>query len=101
MITCLTSTLQDVIRWNEFELIDVNLTKTPTATREAELVECLNLAMPKSSMETIQVLLDLGAKLSVHSLGLAVAREEPKVFQMLLDSGWDINSTIDASAAIQ
>lgn len=101
MAVSLSSILQDVIRTNQSESIEVHLTKSPTVTRQAELVACLNLAMLEGSTEMIGLLLDLGAELSVYSLASAVARQEPEVFRLLIDSGWDINSTMSSLSAIQ
>ncbi|KAI1558067.1 hypothetical protein PtrEW7m1_012129, partial [Pyrenophora tritici-repentis] len=49
--------------------------------------KCLSLAMPPSSLNTIKVLLDHGATLICDSLQSATSREEPAIFQQLLDHG--------------
>jgi hypothetical protein len=57
--------------------------------------------MPQGSIQTIKTLLNLGAKVDVLSIHSAIVRGEPTVFQLLVDSGWDINSTEFESATVQ
>jgi hypothetical protein len=52
-------------------------------------------------MPIIELLLRLGAKVNVLSLESAIEREEPTVLQVLVDHGWDINSTEFEDTAIQ
>jgi hypothetical protein len=46
-------------------------------------------------------LLLLGAKLKEASFHRAVAREEAAVFQLLIEAGWDIDSTEYEMSAVQ
>jgi ankyrin repeat protein len=87
------SALQDALHANDLDTIKASLLNTPLTARQNELDTSLILAMPQSSLETIELLLDLGAKLKEASLFSAVAREETAVFKLLIDAGWDINST--------
>jgi len=103
MTSYLSSSLKDAIYMNQPDLIETNMTKGPVnmSTRQKELDACLELAMPTGSLDLIKRLLNPGARLVADSLPAAVARQEPGVFQLLIDFGWDINSTRFSHAAIQ
>jgi hypothetical protein len=77
---------------NQSAVVEAEAAKLLPATRQEELDTCLGLAMPSGSMEMIELLLNLGAKLDVHSLHAAIKREDPSLFQLLVDSGWNVNS---------
>jgi hypothetical protein len=49
----------------------------------------------------IGTLLHLGARLCSQSLPSAVARQEPAVFELLLEVGWNMDSLDFNRAAIQ
>ena len=55
--------------------------------------DCLLITICKSSVETIKTMFSHGATLKDSSFSKAISREEPAVFQQLLDHGWDINTT--------
>ncbi|KAH3964931.1 hypothetical protein HBI25_160080 [Parastagonospora nodorum] len=76
-------------------LIESNLTPSPVSMRERqkELNGGLELAIPASSQEVIARLLTLGATLNSRSCLTFLARQEPAILQLLLDFGWDVNST--------
>jgi hypothetical protein len=49
----------------------------------------------------IATLLRLEARLCSHALHRAMERQDIEVFHLVLESGWDINSTICSLAALQ
>ncbi|KAH3995362.1 hypothetical protein HBI70_178240 [Parastagonospora nodorum] len=102
MTSYLSGSLKDAIRMNQPDLIESSMTKGPInmGTRQKELDACLELSMPTGTLEVIERLLTLGARLVPDSLFAAVARQEPEVFQLLIEFGWDINSTRFSHAAI-
>jgi hypothetical protein len=94
-----SAALKAAIHANDLAHIRSNL---PQGTNcQLELNECLTLAMPDGSHETIGLILQLGAKLKAVSLRAAITRSDPAVFQLLIDSGWDINSTEFELSAVQ
>jgi hypothetical protein len=101
MHVLLTDTLQEAIRHNNLDAIEANLARSPTTKRQEELNESLVLAMPNGTLDTIKLLLVLGAKLKRTSFLRAVAREEVAVFQLLVEAGWDIDSTEYQRSAVQ
>ncbi|KAH4017307.1 hypothetical protein HBH61_156150 [Parastagonospora nodorum] len=86
-------TLQDSVHDDDLDSIQRILTGMPPDQAQCELDAGLALAMPKNSLATIEHLLRLGAKLNNASFDAAFAREETAVFKLLIDSGWDINSS--------
>tara|TARA_R110002003_G_scaffold149_7_gene13537 strand:+ start:384 stop:677 length:294 start_codon:yes stop_codon:yes gene_type:complete len=87
----LSATLQNALRNDDLDTITTSLNDHPTVS-QAELDECLTIAMPHGSLATIRLLLGHGAKLKSLSFINAISRAEPAVFQLLMDSGWDVNS---------
>jgi len=96
----LTDALKDAIHNNDPANIRANLPQG-TGADQIKLDECLILAIPKSSLETIELLLEHGAQLKSHSFFGAIARGDPNVFELLIESGWDINSTAYEGTAVQ
>jgi hypothetical protein len=97
----LSVAMQRAFRSNELATIEAEVAKLPSATRQEELNTCLTLAMPQGSIEMIELLVNLGARLDQHSLYAAIRREDPSLLQLLVDSGWDINSNNFERPAIQ
>jgi hypothetical protein len=97
----LTDTLQEAIRYNNLDAVKADLARSPTTRRQEDLNESLILAMPDGALDTIKLLLGLGAKLKRASFHSAVAREEVAVFQLLVEAGWDIDSTEYQRSAVQ
>jgi hypothetical protein len=91
-IVLLSSALRDALQNDQPDQIEPNLTKRPKATRYGELDRCLYDAMPSGSLKMIATLLRLEARLCSLSLWRAVERQDSEVFDLLLESGWDINS---------
>ncbi|KAF1846344.1 ankyrin, partial [Cucurbitaria berberidis CBS 394.84] len=60
---------------------------------QKELDECLTSVMPEGSLGMIKILVRHGSKLTIFSFFKAIRREEPAVFQLLIDHGWNIDST--------
>ena len=84
--------IQDAIKSNDLKPLRKWLRQWPDPEYEAKQ-DCLKLAVRESSVATIKTLLSHGATLATSSFHKAIEREEPEVFQQLLDHGWDINST--------
>lgn len=85
------TTLQDAIRSDDLENITTSLKNHPML-KQADLDECLTLAIPHGSLSTIKLLLHLGAELNRVTLLKACMRAVPAVFELLMDFGWDIDS---------
>lgn len=98
MIT-LPKMLHDAIERSELKAIDASL--SAGSLTQDELDQCLVVAMPKSSLDTIKLLLNHGTCLKEDAFHAAIHREEPAVFQLLIEAGWDINSTEFDLTAIQ
>jgi ankyrin repeat protein len=97
----LPETLQEVLRHNNLDAVEANLARSPATKRQEELNESLVIAMPNGNLDMIKLLLLLGAKLKEASFHRAVAREEAAVFQLLIEAGWDIDSTEYEMSAVQ
>ncbi|CAO2649935.1 Nn.00g012270.m01.CDS01 [Neocucurbitaria sp. VM-36] len=95
----LSGELQTIINSNDANALEAHLSRDPALDQE-ELNKCLELAMPDGSLDTIRVLLQHGSKLNVFAYSKAIAREDPAVFQLLIDHGWDINSTEFENSAV-
>jgi hypothetical protein len=94
-------TLRYAVQANDLEAIESSLADLPSHRYHDELKESLTLAIPAGSHATIKLLLDCGAKLEQASFHATVAREDTGVFQLLIDSGWDIDSTEFNYTAVQ
>jgi hypothetical protein len=92
---------QDALRANDLTSIKASLLRMPPAERQNELDECLIFAMPQCSLELIKTLLDLGAKLKRASFHKAFERGDTAVFKLLIEAGWDMNSTEFQLTALQ
>jgi hypothetical protein len=88
----LSADLKEAIQANDFDRLEAALDVRPSVSQE-KLDECLKAAMPEASTDIIRLLLQRGAKLQMWSYGQAITRSEPEVFQLLMDHGWDIDST--------
>jgi hypothetical protein len=97
----LSSALKDAIRRSAVDEVEASLLKHPVATRQDDLDTCLELAMPHGSLKMIKRLLQLGADFEPLTISNAVKREEDSVFELMVASGWDMNSTRFERAAIQ
>ncbi|KAH7063893.1 ankyrin repeat-containing domain protein [Paraphoma chrysanthemicola] len=95
----LSTSLHDAIVGNDMESLRAELTSHPNIGRK-QLDACLALAMPSSHMDVIKVLLHVGARLNYRAFCAMIAREDPNVFQLLVDFGWDIDSTQFESTAL-
>jgi hypothetical protein len=84
-------TLRYAVQANDLEAIESSLADLPSHRYHDELKESLTLAIPAGSHATIKLA-------SFHA---AVAREDTGVFQLLIDSGWDIDSTEFNYTAVQ
>jgi hypothetical protein len=80
--------LQNAIHANDLLTITRHL-PTPQDVLNAALL----LALPYSSMQTITHLLAAGAALSSSAYYAAIKREDIRVFEALVEYGWDIDST--------
>jgi hypothetical protein len=96
----LSPNLQDAIVIDDLESVKARLCQEPAAS-QGDLDACLVLAMPSSSLEIIKLLLQLGAKLKPASWSSIFNRGDPAVFQLLIDAGWDIDSTERERPAVQ
>jgi hypothetical protein len=83
------------------DLADIRSNLPRDTASQDELNECLILAMPESSLDTIGLLLQRGAKLKSGSFFDMIARGDTAVFQLLIDSGWDIDSTDFEVSSVQ
>jgi hypothetical protein len=93
--------IQRAFQSNDLAAIEAEVAKLPKARRQEELNTCLALAMPHGSMEMIRFLLNLGAKLEVTALDAALEREDPGLLQLLVASGWNVNSRDFECPAVQ
>ena len=88
----LPSDIKDATKSNDTKKLRKWLRQWPDPEYEAKQ-DCLELAIREGSIETIKTLLAHGATLTYIAFLKAIHREEPAVFQQLLDHGWDIDST--------
>lgn len=96
----LSKELQDILSANDSAGFEVYMSKH-SGISQAELDRCLGSVMPAGSLDMIKVLLDHGSKLTVSSTHFAIARQDSALFQLLLDHGWDINSTEFGRSPVQ
>jgi hypothetical protein len=80
---------------------DLAAVKAAIATHQNHLNSRLDLAIRDGSLETIKALLGHGAKLGQLSLYAVFKRDDPSLLQLLVDSGWDVNSMELRRPAIQ
>jgi hypothetical protein len=97
----LAQPLQDALRDDDLDAIQICLEQVPLAEKSATLEECLALAMSQCARNATKVLFGLGAALRSRALWTAIDEEKIDVLQALLDGGWNINSTEFGLAAIQ
>lgn len=81
-----------MIRTNDTKALENSLSECP-AISQKELDECLSSAMGEGSLDMIRMLLQHGAKLQRLSFIRLNARADPAVFQLLMDYGFEINTT--------
>jgi ankyrin repeat protein len=93
--------LRDAVKANHLEAIESSLAEVPADRLQDELNNSLISAMPAGSHATIELLLNHGAKLKRTSFHAAMAREDTAVLQLLVDSGWVIDSTEFTLSAVQ
>ncbi|KAI4942814.1 hypothetical protein J4E91_009734 [Alternaria rosae] len=91
--------IKDAIKTNDLKTLRKWLRQWPDPEYEAKQ-SCLDLAIRKSSIDTIKTLISHGATFTDLSFYKAIDREEPAVFQQLLNHGWDIDSTEFGSPAV-
>jgi hypothetical protein len=96
----MSTTLQEAVLDEDHEAINAELSKSRKPSQRV-LDDALALAIPRCSLETIRLILQLGAKLDVVAVSKAIERADPAVFQALMESGWDINSTEFGRSAVQ
>jgi hypothetical protein len=94
------TTLRSAINSNDIQSIRAELAAHPNIGSE-QLNTCLVLAMPQGHMEVIKLLLQLGAQLDHESSRSIIEREDPAVLQLLVESGWDMNTTEFGRTAVQ
>ncbi|KAH7063896.1 ankyrin repeat-containing domain protein [Paraphoma chrysanthemicola] len=94
-----SDTLKEAIDRDDFDSLKLRLCQEPLVN-QAGLDACLVLAMPSCSLQTIKLLLQLGAKLKPISWSAIFNRGDPVVFQLLIESGWDIDSTEQERPAV-
>lgn len=95
-----SETLKEAIDRDDFDSFKLRLCQEPLLD-EAGLDTCLVLAMPHCSLQIIKLLLQLGAELKARSWCAIFRRGDPAVFQLLIESGWDIDSTEQERSAVQ
>jgi hypothetical protein len=83
--------LHNAIHANDFKAVQHALLTPPIAT-PSDLGNALELAMPDASLPILKVLIQVGADLTRLALHAAMYREEPAVFDLLVEAGWDIES---------
>lgn len=96
----LSNEVQDIIEANDASKLEARLSEDPALTQE-ELNKCLESVMSNGSLDMIKVLLQHGSRMNVFAFFKAMRREDPAVFQLLIDNGWDINSTEFELSAVQ
>jgi hypothetical protein len=87
--------LQNAIHANDSRTITSHLPTSQDALNAALL-----LALPYSSIQTITHLLAAGAVLSSSAYYAAIKREDIRVFEALVEYGWDIDSTESGSPVV-
>jgi hypothetical protein len=88
----LSDALNTAIENNDLEAIEATRTNRPAAKRRDEIDQCLVVAIPRHSLQTIQFILLLLPRLKSAAYYSAI-RRGPEVLQLFLDAGWDIDST--------
>lgn len=68
---------------------------------QQHLNDQLSLIIPQGSFQAIKALLQQGAKLDERAMWAAVGREDVELFEMLVEFGWDIESTEGSKCAVQ
>jgi hypothetical protein len=100
---CLSNALHLAIQNNDAAVLETSLDKEPASKRQQKLDQCLTevLRERESSLKSIKMLLDLGAKMNLPATYFAMEREDLDLLQMLLEYGWDIQSTKYSSCPVQ
>jgi hypothetical protein len=70
-------------------------------SRQDGLNTCLALAITSGSMKMIKFLLHLEPKLELHSLYAAIKREDPSLFELLVNAGWNVDSNESRCPVVQ
>lgn len=100
---CFSNALQLAMQNEDASVLEASLSKEPASKRQQKLNQCLTVVLGEreSSLKSIKMLLDLGAKLDLPATYHAKEREDLGLLQMLLEYGWDIQSTKYSSCPIQ
>ncbi|KAF1917523.1 ankyrin repeat-containing domain protein [Ampelomyces quisqualis] len=99
---CLSIALNLAIQNNDAAVLETSLAKEPATKRQQKLNECLTVVLRgEGSLESIKMLLDLGAKLELPATYAAMRREDLDLLQMLFEYGWNIQSTEYQSCPVQ
>ncbi|KAJ4364158.1 hypothetical protein N0V83_009613 [Neocucurbitaria cava] len=88
----LSDHLQGILEANDRIALEAYLSDNANIS-QGELDQCLTSTMPKGSLDMLKILLEKGAKLTRFSYWDAIKREEPATLQLLVDHGWNIDST--------
>jgi hypothetical protein len=96
----LSDELREIIKSNDLTRLNTRLSQSPALGRE-ELDRCLVFAMSEASLDTIESLIKWDARMTKESFYTAIRRGEPALIYLMLDNGWDINSTEFGPSALQ
>jgi hypothetical protein len=102
----LSKELEHLIKTNDAGSLKKKLTKRGRPQRgtraitEKDKNRCLGLTIPEGSLETIELLIRHGARLTPCSFFAAIIREEPELLQLFIKWGWDIYSTLFGPSAV-
>jgi hypothetical protein len=88
----LSDALNTAIENNDLKAIEASRTKRPATKRRDEIDQCLVVAVPRASLQTIQFILQQLPRLKSAAYYGAIERG-PEVLQLFLDAGWDIDTT--------
>jgi hypothetical protein len=88
----LSDDLRAIIESNDLTRINARLSRFPALSQE-ELDRCFIFAISEASLDTIDSFIKWGANMTKEAFYTAISRGEPALIQLLLDNGWEINST--------
>jgi len=96
----LSNSLREIIRSDDLSRLNNELSQNPPLEQK-ELDKCLIFAMKEATMETIDALVKWGAKMTEESFYAAIDRGDPALLQLMVENGWDVNSTEYGPTALE
>ena len=88
----LSQDIQGSIEQDDVAALHIALLKHPKMNQNA-MNQCLKEAIPRASLQLVELLLQKGARMVKSSFESALSRKETSLFQLLQEYGFDLDTT--------